>query len=167
VRGSLSAVLTDLHNRRAAEALAVVVDTDDSPVHQVEHEQPGGLDLECRLCYLREVIERTQARLRPRAGQGPIKTAVGVAVTAIEAWYLCGIDPRVTEAAWIQGLRSKRPPYSRNDLKEAAYGSARPPRSVEVQRGTEAAQRLVQDLSLLERNFRIGFGALARDVRNW
>jgi len=167
VRGSLSDVLTKLHNRREADALVVVVDTDDSPVHQVEHEQPGSLDLECRLCYLRDVIRRTQAHLKPRAGMGPIKTAVGVAVTAIEAWYLCGIDPHATEAAWIQGLRSKRPPYSRDDLKKAVYGSARPSRLIEAQRATEAANRLAQDLSSLESNFPIGFGALADAVRSW
>ncbi len=167
VRGSLSAVLTDLHNRREAEALVVVADTDDSPVHQVEHEQPSSLELECRLCYLRDVIRRTQARLKPRAGQGPIKTAVGVAVSAIEAWYLCDIDPRATEAAWIQGLQSKHSPYSRDEFKKVVYKFARPSRAMRTQCASEAATRLVQGLPLLEKNFPIGFGALVRDLKTW
>jgi hypothetical protein len=72
-----------------------------------------------------------------------------------------------TESAWIQGLQSKRQPYTRNDLKQAVYGASRPSRQLEQQRGLEEAQRLAQDLNMLEKLFPIGFGSLARSVRSW
>jgi len=167
VKGSITAILRDLHYSTDAEALIVVVDSDDSPVHHNNHDQPGGADFKCRLCYLRNEVERTRSQLKPRAGRAQMKVAIGLAVPAIEAWYRAYIDPHVTESAWIQGLQSKRPPYSRNDLKQAVYGTPRPSRQLEQQRGTEEAQRLAQDLNLLERLFPIGFGSLAREVRSW
>lgn len=167
VKGSITAVLRHLHYSTDAETLIVVVDSDDSPVHHNNHDQPGGADLKCRLCYLRNEIERAQGQLKPKAGRAHIKVALGLAVPAIEAWYRAGIDPHVTESAWIQGLQSKRPPYSRNDLKQAVYGTPRPSRRLEQQRGIEEAQRLAQDLNLLEKLFPLGFGLLARSVRSW
>lgn len=167
VKGSITAVLRDLHYSTDAEALIVVVDSDDSPVHQNNHDQPGGADLKCRLCYLRNEVGRAQSQLKAKSGRAQIKVAIGLAVPAIEAWYLAGIDPHVTESAWIQGLQSKRPPYSRNDLKQAVYGTSRPSRQLEHQRGSEEAQRLAQGLNLLEKLFPIGFGSLARSVRTW
>lgn len=159
--------MRELHYSTDAEALIVVVDSDDSPVHHNSHDQPGGADLKCRLCYLRNEVGRIHGQLKPKAGHPQIKVAMGLAVPSIEAWYLADIDPHVTESAWIQGLQSKRPPYSRNDLKQAVYGTPRPSRRLEQQRGIEEAQRLAQDLNLLEKLFPIGFGSLARSVRSW
>ena len=42
VRNVLPAVLKHLHYCTQAEALILVVDSDDSPVHQQSHEQPEG-----------------------------------------------------------------------------------------------------------------------------
>jgi hypothetical protein len=42
-----------------------------------------------------------------------LKIAIGLAVPAIEAWLLCGVDPHITEAAWINGLKEPFP-SSRN-----------------------------------------------------
>jgi hypothetical protein len=131
VKGSITAVLRHLHYSTDAEALIVVVDSDDSPVHHNSHDQPDGADLKCRLCYLRNEIGRIQNQLKPKAGRAQIKVTIGLAVPAIEAWYRAGIDPQVTETAWIQGLQSRRPPYSRNDLKQAVYGTPRPSRQLE------------------------------------
>lgn len=167
VKGSITAVLRHLHYSTEAEALIVVVDSDDSPVHHNNHDQPGGADLKCRLCYLRNEVERIQNQLKPKAGHSQIKVTIGLAVPAIEAWYRAGIDPQVTETAWIQGLQSRRPPYSRNDLKQAVYSTPRPSRQLEQRRGIEEAQRLAQDLNLLEKLFPIGFGSLARSMRSW
>jgi hypothetical protein len=167
VRGSITAVLRSLHYSTDAEALIVVVDSDDSPVHHNSHDQPDGADLKCRLCYLRNEVGRIQSQLKPKAGRAQMKVALGLAVPAIEAWYRAGIDPQVTESAWIQGLQSRRQPYSRNDLKRAVYGTPRPSRHLEQQRGIEEARRLAQDLNLLEKLFPNGFGSLARSVRSW
>jgi hypothetical protein len=167
VANELPGVLTRLHYQTDAEVLVVVVDLDTSPPHQLTHDQPGNADTECRLCSLREAIKRVQQRLRPRAGRGPIKTAVGLAMPAIEAWYLCGIDPQATEAACLQGGLSKRGRDFKNELKRKVYGTDRSSLELETQRAEEEARRLTQELDLLEKLFPIGFGALARAVRSW
>lgn len=163
----LPAVLKQLHYHTDAEALVVVVDSDHSPVHNDGHEQPDGAETGCRLCKLRRVVAQVRGQLRPISNRPSIKTALGVAVPAVEAWYRCGLDPHVTEATWIMGLQSGSYPYTRNRLKQAVYGTDRPPLTLETRRATEEAQRLVRDLSLLERLFPAGFGSLARGVRGW
>jgi hypothetical protein len=45
-------------------AFAVVVDADNSPLHQSAHEVPGGEVAKCRLCQLRQVVAKTQNQLR-------------------------------------------------------------------------------------------------------
>ena len=163
----LPTVLKHLHYRTDADALVVVVDSDRTPVHKPEHEDSGGADERCRLCKIRRTIDPVLARLRPVQGRPQIKIAVGIAVPAVEAWYRCGLDPHVTEAAWITGLPAGPSPYTTRSLKEDVYKTSRPSLDLETRRATEEAQRLVQDLQLLERCFPTGFGALARDIRNW
>ena len=161
----LPTVLKHLHYRTDADALVVVVDSDRTPLHGPEHEQAGGADERCRLCKMCQAIDSVLAQLRPVPGRPQIKIAVGIAVPAVEAWYRCGLDPHVTEAAWIAGLPSA--PYTRTSLKEDVYGTSRPSLELETRRATKEARRLAQDLQLLEQCFPTGFGALARDVRNW
>ena len=165
--GILPAVLRHLHCRTDADALVVVVDSDRTPVHKPEHEQAGGADERCRLCKMRRTIDPVLARLRPVQGRPQIKIAVGIAVPAIEAWYRCGLDPHVTEAAWIASLPSGPFPYTTRSLKEDVYETSRPSLELETRRATKEAQRLTQDLQLLEQCFPTGFGALAREVRSW
>ena len=163
----LPTVLKHLHYRTDADALVIVVDSDRTPVHKPEHEDSGGADERCRLCKMRQAIDSVLAQLRPVQGRPQIKIAVGIAVPAIEAWYRCGLDPHVTEAAWIASLPSGPFPYTTNSLKEDVYRTSRPSLELETQRTTEEAQRLTQDLQLLKQCFPTGFGALARDVRSW
>lgn len=163
----LPSVLDHLHYHTEAEALVVVVDGDLSPVHHSSHDEPDGAHQRCRLCQLRACITATQRRLRPRVDGSALKTAIGIAVPAIEAWYLCGIDPNVTEAAWVMGLRSGAYPYTKNRLKEDVYGTNRPSLLQGIQHATMAAQRLVKDLSPLEIWFPNGCGPLMRDVCSW
>ncbi len=163
----LPSVLMHLHYRTDAEALIVVVDSDHSPVHRNEHEQPGRVDEKCRLCKLREAVARVQGQLRPRSGRPQLKIALGVAVPTIEAWYRCGLDPHVSEAAWILGLQSGSYPYTKLHLKKDVYGMEQPLLRLETRRATEEAQRLIQNLAILESLFQTGFGALVRDVRGW
>lgn len=163
----LPTALKHLHYRTDADALVVVVDSDRTPVHKPEHEQEGGADENCRLCNMRQTVDTALTELRPVPGRSQIKVAVGIAVPAVEAWYRCGLDPHVTEAAWIAGFPPGRFPYTTRSLKEDVYGTSRPSLDLETRHATEEARRLVQDLQLLEQCFPTGFGALARDVRSW
>ena len=80
VRDVLSNVVKHLHYRTDADALVVVVDSDNSPVHEQAHDEPGGIVDRCRVCLLRQTIRNTQAHLRQVARQPPLKTAIGLAV---------------------------------------------------------------------------------------
>jgi hypothetical protein len=139
------------------------------PVHQRGHEEPGRAVEKCRLCRLRASVEEVQRQLSPRQGRGPIKTALGLAVPAIEAWCLAGTDPHITESAWLLALQSGRFPFTKNGLKQKLYGTARPSLPVEQKCMVEQARRLVDErkLELLKKLFPSGFGALADDVRGW
>ncbi len=164
LKGNHPAVLRYLHYQTDAEALVIVADLDDSVIHQTAHEQI--YDRKCRLCFLRESVRETQRKLRARAGFAPLKTAIGIASPAIEAWYLCGKEAQATEAACIQD-KNKRTPDYKNKLKELVYRTSRPSLPLETQHAIAAAQRLVQDIALLEQNFPLGFGALVQDLRGW
>jgi hypothetical protein len=163
----LPTVMKHLHYQTDADALVVVVDSDDSPVHRAEHESPGGEEGRCRLCQLRHTARIESGRLRPVPGREAIRTAVGLAVPAVEAWYLCGVDARVNEATWVGGLQEGRTAYTRSELKEAVYGTDRPSIQIETLRAVEAAKRLANNLDELQLLFPNGFGAFARDVKSW
>lgn len=161
----LPAVLKELYYQTDADALAFVLDSDKSPVHSPEHEKAGGHNPKCRLCAGREKLQQIQ--LRPRPGRAPLKIAVGLAVPSLEAWFRCGVDSRVTEAAWLVGLSSKKYPYTTRSLKIDVYGSDRPGSPVLPTRMMEEAQRLVGMLDELEKWFPNGFGTFASAVKSW
>jgi len=169
VLNSVRPALNHLHYSTDADALVLTLDSDETPVHQRGHDEPGRADEECRLWRLRASVEEVQRQLRPRQGRGPIKTALGLAVPAIEAWCLAGTDPHITESTWLLALQSGRFPFTKNGLKEKLYGTARPSLAVEKRCLVEQARRLVDQrkLELLEKRFPSGFGALAADVRGW
>jgi hypothetical protein len=162
----LPAILRHLHFNTDADGLAVVVDSDDSVVHTAEHEAPDYFHPQCRLCQLRGIFRRTQKKFPPLHGRDRVLRAVGIAVPAIEAWYLCGQDPQVTELAWMEGLARAQAPYTRRDLKWRVYGTDRPGLGFEIQRAMECARRH-RDPRRLEADFPHGFGAMARDLRGW
>lgn len=163
----LPPILRHLHFNTDAQGLVVVVDADDSVVHAEEHEAPGYHHPLCRLCRLRAVFRRTLRNLPPARGRGSPLRAAGLAVPAIEAWLLCGRDPAVTEAAWVEGQAAGRVPYSRRDLKARVYGTIRPGLPLEIRRAVEEVGRHRGDVRRLENDFPQGFGALARDLRRW
>ena len=163
----LPAILRHLHFNTEAEALVVVVDSDDSVVHTEEHEAPGYYHPQCRLCQLRGIFHRTQRRFPPLHGRERVLRGVGIAVPAIEAWYLCGQDPQVTELAWMDGQAQGRAPYTRRELKWRVYGTDRPGLGFEIQRAVESIRRHQRDPRRLETDFPHGFGTLARDLRGW
>lgn len=166
---AIEPTLRHLHYRTDAEALVVVIDSDESPIHRKEHAGAGSCDPKCRLCLLREKIIGIQGKLRPRQGQGPIVTGLGIAVPAIEAWVLFDADAHISESTWIQALQSHNFPFTKKDLKQRIYGSNDPSLVFETKRLTENASRLVKEdkLSVLEIHFPVGFGSLAEEVRNW
>jgi hypothetical protein len=168
VRGVLPAVLKELHYRTDAEGFVFIVDSNGSTPHLLpDHEPPGSPDLTCRLCQLRQRAKEAMNQVRPREGRAALKIALGLAVPAIEAWLLCGINPHVTEAVWINGLKSGAMPYSKGSLKLQLYGTSHPSLAIEMEAMKKAATRLSQDFSAIEKLFPHGFGALAKSLRSW
>jgi hypothetical protein len=163
----LPAVIRHLHFNTDADGLVVVVDCDDSVVHTDAHEAPDYFHPRCRLCQLRAVFRQTTKRLRPVRGVARVLRGVGVAVPAIEAWYLCGQTPVVTEATWLLGQQRGLPPYTRAELKWRVYGTDRPSLPHETRRALEAIRPHRHDTRRLEADFPGGFGALAKDLRTW
>ena len=160
----LPAVIRHLHFNTNADALVVVVDADDSVVHTPEHDEPGYFHPQCRMCQLRAVHRKTIKKFPPARGRERVLRVVGVAVPAIEAWYLCGRDHGVSEAAWINGQASGRLPYSRAELKWRVYATDRPSLPHEIVCALREVDRLRRDPRRLEHDFP-GFAALADDLR--
>lgn len=161
----LPAVIRHLHFQTDTDMLVVVVDSDDSVVHTIVHDRPNYFHPQCRMCELRAVFRRTAKKLPPAHGRARVLRAVGIAVPAIEAWYLCGRDPSVSEVAWIAGQESGQPPYSRAQLKWRVYGTDRPSLPHEIQCALHEVERHRRDLRRLENDFP-GFAALARDLNS-
>jgi len=162
----MPAIIRHLHFNTDAVGLAVVVDADDSVVHTEAHNAPGYFHPHCRLCQLRAVFRQTVKKLPPAHGRTRMLRGVGVAVPAIEGWYLCGRDERVTEAVWLQGQEKNRPPYTRHELKARVYGTERPSLPHEINCALVEARRHAHDTRRLENDFP-GFRALADDLRSW
>lgn len=163
----LPPVLRHLHFNTDAEGIVVVVDSDDSVVHTVEHEAESYFHPQCRLCQLRAIYRRTVKNLPPARGRKRVLRCVGVAVPAVEAWYLCGRDEQVTEAAWLDGQEQGWSPYTRGELKMRVYGTDRPSLRHEIDCALREVRRHRHDTRRLEADFPGGFGALARDLRDW
>jgi len=162
----LPAVIRHLHFNTDATGVVVVVDADDSVVHGVEHEREGYFHPQCRICKLRSVYRQTVKKLPVSELRPRLRRGVGVAVPALEAWYLCAQDASVTEEAWLRGQAEGRQPYSRAELKFRTYGTDRPSLELEVRVAVKAAERFAKDCRRLENDFP-GFGYLAADLREW
>jgi hypothetical protein len=140
----LPIVIKHLYYQTDAEGLIVVMDSDASPVHDVSHNQPGQADAKCRLCEIRRITDHTLRPLKPRPF-GPLRTAFGLAVPQIEAWYLLGRNPHVGESAWITDAKERYNPAASSKLKELAYGTSRPSLEAEMEIAVKQAQRIVQE----------------------
>lgn len=167
VRTALPPVLKELHYHTDAEGFVFIVDSNGSEPHLPSHEPPNQCHPACRLCQLRQIIDEVREQFRPRPHQPPLKIAVGLAVPAIEAWLLCGLNPHVTEAAWINAMKDGRTPYSKLDLKSELYGTSHPSLAVETDAMKTAASRLASKLDEFENLFPHGFGALKSDLKTW
>lgn len=159
----LPVVIRTLWFASDADALIVVVDSDDSPVHLNSHipELAGS----CRRCVIRKLIDYEIAQLPTRIGRRALLTAVGLAVPSIEAWYRCIFDPHVNEATWNRKLlHDEAITFDRRTLKRDVYGT---PLMVDASKAKAAAERLRTEIPLIEQLFPGGFGSLVRDIRNW
>lgn len=161
----MPAVIRHLHFNTDTDALVVVVDSDDSVVHGVAHDAPGYFHPHCRMCQLRALHRQTTKKLRPAQGRERVLRVVGVAVPAVEAWYLCGRDESVSEAAWVTGQERGRLPYMRAQLKVRVYGTDRPSLPHETVCALREVNRQRHDTRRLEHDFP-GFAALAADLRS-
>lgn len=162
----MPAVIRHLHFNTDADGLVVVVDSDDSVTHTAEHDAPNYFHPRCRMCQLRAIHRQTTKKFPPAHGRPRILRAIGVAVPAIEAWYLCGRDERVTEEAWVKGQETGARPYSRGELKWRVYATDRPSLVLETERALVEVARHRKDTRRLEHEFP-GFAALAKDLRGW
>jgi hypothetical protein len=166
VRNVFAAVFMDLWYQTDADALIVVVDSDEAAIHHPSHEEPVG-PRPCRFCELRQVERRVRDELRPVPGRGPLRIGIGIATPAIEAWYAVGVDPHVNEPTWVQALTSRQFPYTKANLKHLIYGTDRPSLQLETERATTAARRLTDSLDDVIERFPNGFGPLASEIRTW
>jgi hypothetical protein len=162
----LPAILRHLHFNTGADGLVVVVDSDDSVVHTEAHEAPQYFHPRCRLCQLRAIFRQTTKKLPPAQGRDRLLRGIGVAVPAVEGWYLCGRDERVTEAAWTSGQETGIMPYTRGELKWRVYGTDRPSLPHEIECALAEVKRHRHDTRRLENDFP-GFARLAHDLRSW
>jgi hypothetical protein len=165
--GALDGVFRGVHYGSDAEGLVVVVDCDDSELHDAAHDPAGGGKERCRFCRVRKIIAQARSQVKPRRGRPELKVAIGLPVPAIEAWYLVGKEPQVGEAAWLVGLGHGRPPFTRRRLKELVYGTDRPSLEHETACAVAEARRIIRDVQAIEAAFPAGFGLMAREIRSW
>lgn len=163
-------VLRSVYYNTEADFLIIVRDSDDTPIHRKEHDESNNEEAKkCYFCELRRIVNSELENLTRTPGKENFRIAVGVAVPAIEAWLLCGINPHASEATWIN--KQKEKDFStyddRKHLKVELYDSHIASSKIMTQRGVESAQRLAADIERLETLFPEGFGNMANEIRSW
>jgi hypothetical protein len=148
----VGAVLKHVYFRTDADALAIVADSDNSEVHNLNH---GSANVGCRHCILTEKLDRLQQFLPPITGRARLKVAVAVATPSIEAWLLHGTPGAITEQQWIEKRKSGANAYTEiRQLKLNAYGEAGfRSGDVRIARALEHAERLAAHIELLAGGF--------------
>jgi len=166
---NLPKVVQHLHYQTDAQGLVVVVDSDKSELPPQPLRKLGDNDDRSRICRLERELCLVRTRLAAVPQRSEMKMAIGSAVPTIEAWYRCGLDAHVNEAAWIRALESNEYTYDASRLKRDVYGTDRPSLELATEVAVRQAQRLVDEgrLGLLEQLFPIGFGSLADVIRSW
>ncbi len=163
----LANVYRGVYYNSDAEGLVVVVDCDDTAMHSLDHGKPEVTSGDCRFCQAQAIVEKTKKHLKPRNGRPSLKVAIGLAVPAIEAWYLVGENHQVGEAAWKVGLESNQRPFTRRQLKRLVYNTDRPSLELETECAVAEARRILEDLKAIETAFPAGFGSMAKEIRSW
>ena len=160
-------VIIDLHYS-GADGFVFVADSDSTLPHTSDHDANADGDAYCRLCVVKTLADSALTALPARAGQPPLKIAVGMATPAIEAWLLSGIDRHCTETRFRDDHSNGRlTRQTRLDLKKQKYGSLQAGRDIRMQCTLENANRIAGDLEGLERRFQFRFGHLRNDLAQW
>jgi hypothetical protein len=161
-------VLKQLHYQQTAEALVVVVDTDNSPLHSAQHEGTGNARGDCRLCQLRAMVDSVRSSLKTIPGRPQVRVGLGVAPPSIEAWLLAGSDSQISEAGWThkQQRRVTAPDEIRKLKERLSGGKTRSARAM-LDATVAAAEQTAKNIAQLEQLFPNSFGPLAREVRAW
>src|SRR5947209_19557544 len=66
---ALDGVFRGVHFNSDAEGLIVVVDCDNTELHDPAHDTPQGAAEDCRLCKVRKITTKARKQLRPRLGR--------------------------------------------------------------------------------------------------
>jgi len=175
-RNGVSAVFKQLETeirhvyyRTEAVGLIVVVDSDKGPIPGFEERDRSGQVRQNRLDTLTEIASRTIRTLPDIPGRPPFHVAVGLAIPSVEAWYLCGKDPHINEATWLNDRKQGRFSYEISTLKRRVYGTERPTLAEETEVAKRETQRILRadQLKQLEEAFPAGFGQMAAEIRSW
>jgi hypothetical protein len=165
---ALPSIVPAIYYATDVEGVVIVLDSDDSPIHDPDHDPADPNNAYCRICGITQLVARAKARLHDRPIDRPLRFAFGLAVPLLEAWFLCGRDPQVSEATWINARRQNTIAYTRPDLKRRLYGTDRPSLDQETSAMVREANRLAAgQLQLLEQLFPLGFGMLVTQLRTW
>src|SRR5262249_12372952 len=109
-------------------------------------------------------------QLKPRQVRSQLKVAIGIAVPAIEAWYLAGRDRQVGEAAWKSSSQAGKRPLAKSHIKQLklqVYGTERPSLERETECAVNEVRRIIGKLQAIEAAFPMGFGLMAQQIRGW
>lgn len=167
VRKALPKVLMYITYQTDAGGLVVVVDADGSTIHEAMHGAPGKAPPGCRICQLQGIVDQQRRSLRIVPGRHPVRIAIGLAVPAIEAWYLCGRENAVDERTWPPGASASTLRAAKLELKRRVYGSDRAALAAMKDHAITEMTRVVSDLDALRAAFPNGFGTMLRDFENW
>jgi hypothetical protein len=167
VLNSLDGVFRGVYYNSDAEGFIVGIDCDDTELHDLNHDKPGASEDNCRFCKASKIIAKARTQLKAKPGRPRLRAAIGLAVPAIEAWYLVGRERQVGEAAWRTGRAANKPPFTRRQLKQLVYGTDRPSLEDETKCAETEARRIIRDISAIEKAFPVGFGLMAQEVCSW
>lgn len=168
----ISIAIRALHYNSEADAIVVVIDSDNTPIHGVTHLSEGEAARDCRVCEILTELDKFHRHLTPP--QGPrLRLAVGQPVPCLEAWLLYGRDPHVGEAQWRRvvteaGLKGRESTASfKKRLKQEVFGTDGPPPLDAGEVATRQARRVTTDLDGFELRFPSGFGLFRAKLRSW
>ena len=161
-------VIRSAYYQTESEAVVLVCDSNDKPVHIPEHDEKISADsLKCRFCILKRKVDETLESLKPIPNRAMIKVAIGVAVPAIEAWFMCGKQLDPSEDKWIRKQhKGETVRYDKTSLKRKVYGE-RSLKNKRIEIAIQEAERLAKNLELLNEKFPNGFGSLAIETSKW
>ena len=89
-----------------------------------------------------------------------------------ERWWNTVDATAQEDVAFVVGLLEKHGarlamPYTKKGLKQQLYGTSHPSLHLETEVMEAAATRLSADLSVIEKLFPHGFGALVKSLQSW